>query len=69
MNKIPFILEFWSTVEGNFIGMLKISLSQIYKGFVLEGRLNELAIKTSLLPTVIHKGFLPIMDLSDKKIG
>jgi hypothetical protein len=36
---------------------------------VLEGRLNEVAVKTSLLPTVVHKGTLPVTDLSDKVIG
>ena len=45
------------------MGVVKLSLAKIHKGFILEGRLNELAIKTSLLPTVIHKGIHKITDL------
>lgn len=69
MNKIPLILEFWGAVDGELLGIVKLSLAKIYKGFILEGRLNELAIKTSILPTVIEKGYVPVTTLIDKPVG
>ncbi len=49
--------------------MIKLSLGKDQKGFILDGRLNELAIKTSLLPTVIYNGIHPIISLTDKPVG
>ena len=69
MNKIPFILEFWDAVDSQFLGVIKLSLSKIYQGFLLEGRLNEIAVKTSLLPTAIHKGHINITNLSNQGCG
>ena len=69
MNKIPFILQFWNAVTSELLGITKIDLAKIQHGFILEGRLNELAIKTSLLPTVIHKGSISINNLLDLPIG
>lgn len=69
MNKIPFILEFWSATDEELLGVIKLPLGKIQKGFMLDGRLNELAIKTSLLPTVIHKGSHAIVSLIDKPVG
>jgi hypothetical protein len=69
MNKIPFILEFWGANDGELLGVIKLSLAKIQKGFMLDGRLNELAIKTSLFPTVIHKGKHAIFSLTDKPVG
>lgn len=49
--------------------MIKIPLQKIFKGFILDGRLNEMAIKTSILPTVIHKGTISITSLVEKPVG
>jgi hypothetical protein len=51
------------------LGITKIDLAKIEKGFILEGTLNEVAIKTSLLPTVIHKGNISINNLLDQPVG
>ena len=56
MDKVPFIIEFWGAVSNQFLGFIKINLSKIKKGFMLQGRLNEIAIKSSLLPIIIQKG-------------
>ena len=40
MKKTPFLVEFWDAVESSFLGLVKINLSKIYEGFLLEGRLN-----------------------------
>lgn len=66
MNKTPFIIEFWSAVNNKFIGLIKINLHKIKEGFILQDRLNEIAIKTNILPTTIERGDLKILDLSDK---
>ncbi len=46
--------------------MIKIKLSKIKKGFLLDGRMNETAIKTNMMPTIIHKGMIQIVDLNGK---
>lgn len=63
------ILEFWDVSDGSLIGIIKLSLIKIQKGFLLDGRLNEVAVKTSLLPTVIHNGPHTITSLVDKTVG
>jgi hypothetical protein len=35
MNKIPFILEFWGANDGSLLGVVKLSLAKIHKGFIL----------------------------------
>jgi hypothetical protein len=69
MNKIPFLIEFWNAVDNEFLGVIKVPLAQIHKGFIFEGKLNEMAIKTSILPTVIHKGTVSITTLADQRTG
>lgn len=44
-------------------------MKKIRKGFILEGKLNEIAIKTSLFPTIVHKGPMTIADLNGKGCG
>ncbi len=56
MDKVPFLIEFWGAVSNQFLGFIKINLNKIKKGFMLQGRLNEIAIKSSLLPIIIQKG-------------
>lgn len=69
MDKMPFIVEFWDCVTSKFLGLAKISLTKIKKGFMLNGRLNAISIKTNLFPTVIHRGYLSLKDISDADIG
>ena len=69
MDKIPFIIECWDAYENNFLGMIKLNLLKIKKGFILNGQLNEMAIKTNLLPTIIEKGKFPILNISGNRIG
>lgn len=68
MNKIPFLLEFWGG-DQQLLGLVKLPLSKVHQGFVLDGRLNEVAVKTSLTPTVVQKGLLAVKDLSDAVVG
>lgn len=56
MDKLPMIVEFWDCVTGKFLGLMKIVLGKIKKGFLLNNRLNSLSIKTNLLPTAIYRG-------------
>ena len=60
MDKVPFIIEFWGAVSNQFLGFFKVNLTKIKKGFMLQGRLNEIAIKSSLLPIIIQKGEIAI---------
>ena len=62
-------MEFWDAVDNQFLGVIKLSFSKIYQGFLLEGRLNEIAVKTSLLPTAIHKGHTNVTNLSNQVCG
>lgn len=66
MHKTPFIIEFWSSSQNKFLGLVKIDLTKIKQGFLLQDRLNEMAIKTNIVPTIIAKGKIPITDLFDK---
>lgn len=63
MGKVPFIVEFWGAADNKFLGLLKLNLSKIKHGFLLNDTLNEMAIKTSLLPTTIHRGTATITSL------
>lgn len=56
MDKLPFIVQFWGAVTNQFLGFIKIDLNKIKKGFMLQGRLNEIAIKSNLMPIIIQKG-------------
>lgn len=69
MGKTPFILEFWNSSQNKFLGLIKLDLKKIKQGFMLEGRLNEIAIKTNMLPTTIHRGEFGISNLEDKPVG
>ena len=69
MDKMPLIIEFWNAYTNKFIGMIKINLSKIKKGFMINNKLNETAIKTNLFPTIIHKGSTIITDISGNKVG
>lgn len=60
MDKLPFIVEFWGAVTNQFFGFIKIDLSQIKRGFMLQGRLNEIAVKSNLMPIIIQKGEISI---------
>jgi hypothetical protein len=64
MDKVPFIIEFWGAVSNQFLGFIKINLNNIKKGFMLQGRLNEIAIKSSLLPIIIQKGDVNIENVN-----
>ncbi len=44
-------------------------MSKIKKGFMLQGRLNEIAIKSSLLPIIIEKGEVNVEDVNGEKSG
>ena len=64
MDKVPFLIEFWGAVSNQFLGFIKINLNKIKKGFMLQGRLNEIAIKSSLLPIIIQKGDVNIENVN-----
>ena len=69
MDKIPFIIEFWDVVTSKFLGIIKLNLGKIKKGFILNNRLNEIGIKTNLLPTTIIRGRVPLLDISESSVG
>jgi len=56
MDKLPFIIEFWGAISNQFLGFIKINLTKIKRGFMLQGRLNEIALKSSLMPIIIQNG-------------
>lgn len=66
---MPFIVQFWSAVTNQFLGFIKIDLSKIKKGFMLQGRLNEIAIKSSLMPIIIQKGEIWIESVNAERSG
>ena len=71
MAKVPFLIEIWNpnASTNKFIGIVKIPLDNIYRGFVLNGKPNEMAIKTNIVPTVIFDGNSKIYNLHDEHIG
>ena len=69
MDKTPIIIEFWDSINSKFLGIFKVNLNKIKKGFLLNNQLNQISIKTNLLPTVIHRGTIAIKDVSDVETG
>ena len=69
MDKLPFIIEIWDAFSQKLLGIMKLSLTKIKKGFMIQNQLNEIAIKTNLFPTIIHKGEFNITDIGGKKVG
>lgn len=56
-------------MSNKFIGLIRLDLSKIKNGFLLQDRLNEIAIKTNILPTTIQRGEVKIIDLMDTQVG